>query len=103
MITTISCCCRYFMVSPTSQYTHAWEWISKHLPEDGSVQISDVSSKYVVMNLIGPKSRDVLHLLTDADVDNFPYFTSQVCIKIFMINNDRYIIIYTEVTLICLY
>ncbi|XP_014666976.1 PREDICTED: pyruvate dehydrogenase phosphatase regulatory subunit, mitochondrial-like [Priapulus caudatus] len=69
---------RYFMVSPTSQYTHAWEWITRHLPEDGSVQMSNVSSKYVVMNLIGPKSVDVLRLLSDANVDNFPYFTSQL-------------------------
>jgi 4-methylaminobutanoate oxidase (formaldehyde-forming) len=50
-------------------------WIRQHLPEDGSVQLRDVTSAYAVINLVGPKARDVLQSVTDDDVSNeaFPY------------------------------
>jgi glycine cleavage system T protein len=50
-------------------------WIRQHLPDDGSVQLRDVTSAYAVINLVGPKARDVLQSVTDDDVSNeaFPY------------------------------
>ncbi len=45
-------------------------WIKQHMPLDGSVSFSDVTSAYAVINLCGPRSRDVLAKVTDTDVSN---------------------------------
>ncbi|TMJ02709.1 MAG: FAD-dependent oxidoreductase [Alphaproteobacteria bacterium] len=52
-------------------------WIRKHMPRDGSVAFKDVSSAYGVINLCGPRARDVLSLASENDVSNaaFPYMT----------------------------
>jgi glycine cleavage system aminomethyltransferase T/glycine/D-amino acid oxidase-like deaminating enzyme len=52
-------------------------WIRRHLPDDGSIAISDVTSSYAVINIVGPRSRDILQATTDDDVSNaaFPYLS----------------------------
>jgi glycine cleavage system aminomethyltransferase T/glycine/D-amino acid oxidase-like deaminating enzyme len=52
-------------------------WIRKHMPADGSVHLSEVSSAFAVLNVVGPRARDVLQPLTDDDLSNaaFPYLT----------------------------
>ncbi|OXA64141.1 Pyruvate dehydrogenase phosphatase regulatory subunit, mitochondrial [Folsomia candida] len=59
----------YFMVAPTKQQTRIAEWMDRHLPQNGYVQINDVTSMYTVLLIIGPKSREVLSQLVDDDVD----------------------------------
>jgi len=66
----------FFMVSPTSQYTRLNEWMRRHLPLDGSVAISDVTSMYTVLNLVGPKSKELMIELTSGDM-TIPPFTYQ--------------------------
>ncbi len=53
--------------------------IERHLPADGSVEIIDHTSARAVLNLCGPRSRDVLAALTDAPLDNasFPYMSAR--------------------------
>ena len=52
-------------------------WIRKHMPRDGSVELRDVSSAYGVINICGPRARDVLAAATEDDLTNaaFPYMT----------------------------
>ncbi len=52
-------------------------WIRKHMPRDGSVQFRDVTSSYGVINICGPRSRDVLAEVCEDDVSSaaFPYMT----------------------------
>ena len=52
-------------------------WIRQHMPRDGSVAFKDVSSAYGVINLAGPRARDVLGRATENDVSNaaFPYMS----------------------------
>jgi glycine cleavage system aminomethyltransferase T/glycine/D-amino acid oxidase-like deaminating enzyme len=52
-------------------------WIGKHLPKDGSVEVHEVTSAFAVLNVVGPRARDVLQSLTDDDLSNeaFPYLT----------------------------
>jgi 4-methylaminobutanoate oxidase (formaldehyde-forming) len=54
----------------------AW-WIKTHLPSDGSVSVKEMTSAYAVINVIGPKSRELLQKLTKADISNegFPFGT----------------------------
>lgn len=45
-------------------------WIAGHMPRDGSVTMRDVTAHYAVINLCGPRARDVLAKVTDADVSD---------------------------------
>lgn len=64
----------YFMMSPTAQQTRITEWMRKHLPSDGSVSVRDVTSMYTVLNVVGPKSKELMMELTKTDMD-LPGFT----------------------------
>jgi 4-methylaminobutanoate oxidase (formaldehyde-forming) len=52
-------------------------WIRQHLPQDGSVGLRDVTSERAVINIAGPRSREVLAQVTDSDLSNdgFPYMS----------------------------
>ncbi|MEM7799335.1 MAG: FAD-dependent oxidoreductase, partial [Chloroflexota bacterium] len=54
-------------------------WLKMHLPDDNSVSLVDVSSRFTGIALWGPKAREVLQSVTDSDVSNeaFPYFSAQ--------------------------
>ncbi|ESO10632.1 hypothetical protein HELRODRAFT_109032, partial [Helobdella robusta] len=56
---------RYFMIGPTVQQTRSYVWMRDHLPRDGSVQLTDVTSMYTALNVIGPKAQELLSELTD--------------------------------------
>ena len=45
-------------------------WFAKHLPADGSAQVIDLTSAWTTVGLWGPRARDILGSLTDADVSN---------------------------------
>ncbi|XP_033366458.1 pyruvate dehydrogenase phosphatase regulatory subunit, mitochondrial-like isoform X1 [Bombus vosnesenskii] len=63
----------YFMVSPTSQQTRIYQWMSRHLPADHSVGLNDVTSKYTVINLVGPKATGLLSELSNSDINLSPF------------------------------
>jgi glycine cleavage system aminomethyltransferase T/glycine/D-amino acid oxidase-like deaminating enzyme len=46
------------------------KWYADHLPEDGTAQITDVTSAYCTLGLWGPRARDILQGLTSADLSN---------------------------------
>jgi len=64
----------YFMMSPTAQQTRISEWMKRHLPKDGSVSLRDVTSMYTVLNVVGPKSKELMSELTRTEMD-IPGFT----------------------------
>jgi glycine cleavage system aminomethyltransferase T/glycine/D-amino acid oxidase-like deaminating enzyme len=55
------------------------DWFERHLPDDGSVQVRDVTAGTCCIGLWGPRARDVLAPLTDDDVSNegFGYFRAK--------------------------
>ncbi|KAK2577534.1 hypothetical protein KPH14_003619 [Odynerus spinipes] len=63
----------YFMVSPTSQQTRIYQWMSRHLPHDHSVGLNDVTSKYTVINMVGPKATELLSELSNSDINLSPF------------------------------
>ncbi|XP_075230059.1 pyruvate dehydrogenase phosphatase regulatory subunit, mitochondrial [Lycorma delicatula] len=67
----------YMMIAPTIQQTRCKVWIQRHLPSDGSVSLSDVTSMYTAICIMGPFTRSLLSELTDTDLSpkNFPFFT----------------------------
>lgn len=61
---------RFYIVTGTAYGDHDFNWIKKHLPTDGSVYTMDVTSSYAVLNLCGPRSRDVLESVVEESVSN---------------------------------
>ncbi len=66
---------RYYLVTGTGFATHDFDWIARHLPAGSDARVSDVTSAWAVLSLMGPKARDVLGALTSAALDNdaFPF------------------------------
>jgi glycine cleavage system aminomethyltransferase T/glycine/D-amino acid oxidase-like deaminating enzyme len=54
-------------------------WFRRHLPEDGSVQMADLTSALVTIGVWGPRARDLVQSTTDYDLSNesFPYGSTQ--------------------------
>ncbi len=67
----------FLIVSPTSQSTRNMKWLKEHVPEDGSVFLSDVTSLYTALNVIGPKAKYLLAELSDENFNDFARMTCQ--------------------------
>lgn len=76
----------YFMVSPTSQQTRIYQWMSRHLPADHSVGLNDVTSKYTVINLVGPKATGLLSELSNSDINLSPFTYKVISLYRFLVN-----------------
>src|SRR5262249_59680609 len=59
---------RFLMWGSSQAQKYHMRWFEQHLPADGSVRLRRFDMDLVGLSLAGPKSRDVLQLLTDADV-----------------------------------
>jgi glycine cleavage system T protein len=70
---------RFRIVTGTAFGNHDMAWVRKHLPADGSVQLTDVTSTYACFGLWGPRARDILAPLTKSDLTNqaFRYMTAR--------------------------
>ncbi|MBW2287052.1 MAG: FAD-dependent oxidoreductase [Deltaproteobacteria bacterium] len=70
---------RFYVVSAAATERHDFAWIERHLPDDGSVRLDNVSNRYGVLTLAGPRSREVLQALTDHDCSHksFRFFRCQ--------------------------
>jgi glycine cleavage system aminomethyltransferase T/glycine/D-amino acid oxidase-like deaminating enzyme len=64
----------FSIVTGTAFGNHDLSWIRRHAPDDGSVRVSDVTSRWACFGLWGPRARDVLGPLT-ADPLDFGYMT----------------------------
>ncbi|MCJ8054881.1 FAD-dependent oxidoreductase [Shinella curvata] len=66
---------KFYIVTGTGFRTHDLGWIEDHIPEGLDVTLRDVTEDFGTLSLMGPKARDVLAAVTDADVSNaaFPF------------------------------
>ena len=69
---------RFFMVSPTNQQTRTYEWMQRNLPSDHSVAVTDMTSMYTVINVVGPKSRELMSELSNSDINLQPFTYKKV-------------------------
>jgi dimethylglycine dehydrogenase len=58
----------FLMWGSSQAQKYHMRWFEKHLPADGSVRVRRFDMGLVGLSIAGPKSRDVLQKLTDADV-----------------------------------
>ncbi len=61
---------RYYVVSAAATETHDLAWIERHAPRDGSVRIDNVTPRYGVLTLAGPRSRELLERVSRDDFSN---------------------------------
>src|SRR5207245_3986197 len=57
---------RFYAVSAAATELHDYAWIESHVPDDGSVRLENVTERYGVLTLAGPRSRELLQMLTAA-------------------------------------
>ena len=60
----------WYVVTGAAFGAHDMGWIRANSPSDGSVVIRDLTSSRAVINLCGPRSRDVLAKVSEDDVSN---------------------------------
>ena len=67
---------RFYVVSAAATETHDLAWIEQHISNGAAVCLENVTSRYGVLTLAGPRSRELLAALTDGDVSReaFPFF-----------------------------
>jgi sarcosine dehydrogenase len=68
---------KFFLVVGTAFGLRAACWLNKHIPSDGSVTFKDMTSSYAVINVVGPKSRELVKRISGDDLshEGFPFST----------------------------
>ena len=81
-VTRIGEGCFMIVTAGATEYRD-FNWLQSHIPQDAHAVLTNVTSGYAVISLMGPRSRDLMSTLTDVDMSNqaFPFGTSQ---EIFM-------------------
>lgn len=65
----------FFMISPSSQQTRILQWMQDNLPvNNNSIRLSDHTSSYTVINVVGPKAYMLLSELTNSDLNLKPFY-----------------------------
>ncbi len=68
---------RFYIVTGAGFGVHDSDWIRRHLP--GDAWLSEVTSGRAVLNIMGPKAREVLAAVTEGDLTNaaFPFASAR--------------------------
>jgi dimethylglycine dehydrogenase len=68
---------RFYLVTAAAAEAKALQHLEHHLPRDAGVTLENVTYRYGVLTIIGPRSRNLLARLTDADLGNehFPHLS----------------------------
>lgn len=69
----------FYLVSAGALQRLDHDYLQKHMPKDGSVQFTQLTGAYGVLVLAGPKSRQLMQRVCDADLSNdaFRWLTAQ--------------------------
>jgi 4-methylaminobutanoate oxidase (formaldehyde-forming) len=69
---------RFLVITPSATQHRTLEWLRSH-GRDMSVTVADVTSASATLAVMGPRSRELLARLTDADLANgaFPFFSAR--------------------------
>jgi glycine cleavage system aminomethyltransferase T/glycine/D-amino acid oxidase-like deaminating enzyme len=70
---------RFMVVTAAATATRDWHYLKSNIRPGAQVELVDVTTAFGALGLMGPRSRDVLTKLTDADLSNegFPFGTIQ--------------------------
>ena len=70
----------FLLVSSSATTVRDQDWIRRNVPVGCDARVRDVTTAYAVLGVMGPRARDLLGRLTDADLGEgaFPFATSRV-------------------------
>ena len=70
---------RFYIVDAAATQTKTFSYIQSHIAADEYAFLTDVTSAYAVLGVMGPNARTLLSGLTDADLSNraFPFASAQ--------------------------
>jgi len=70
---------RFWVVASDTAHRHALTWLQRNIPDDAHAFATDVTGAYAQMNVQGPRSRELLQAITNADLSNeaFPFRCAQ--------------------------
>jgi sarcosine dehydrogenase len=68
---------QFYLVTGTGYRTHDFDWIRRNIKQGLDVSLDDITESQCTLSLMGPRARDVLCQVTDADLSNdgFPFAT----------------------------
>jgi 4-methylaminobutanoate oxidase (formaldehyde-forming) len=66
---------RFLVVATDTAHRHAQAWMKRHFSGDAHVHVTDVAGAWAQLNVQGPRSRELLQTLTEADLSQagFPF------------------------------
>jgi 4-methylaminobutanoate oxidase (formaldehyde-forming) len=66
---------RFMVVVADTMHRHALTWLRRNIPQEAHCFVTDMTSAYSQLNVIGPNSRALMQALTTADMSDqaFPY------------------------------
>ena len=67
----------FWMLTGKSNLPAEMAYLRSWAPDDGSVTITDRSEHFASLGLWGPKAREVLSAVTDADLSDFPWYATK--------------------------
>jgi 4-methylaminobutanoate oxidase (formaldehyde-forming) len=69
----------YYVVTSTGQLVRDYDWITRNIEPHERAELVDVTAAYGVLGVMGPRARDLLSRITDADLASaaFPFGTAQ--------------------------
>ena len=69
----------FLVVTGGASATRDFTWIKRHIPSGSLAVLTDVTSAYSVLGVMGPRSRELLSLVSGADLSNqgFPFMASR--------------------------
>jgi 4-methylaminobutanoate oxidase (formaldehyde-forming) len=70
---------KYLVVVTDTMLRHTETWMRRHIGENESVTVTDVTAGFAQLNVQGPRSRELLQSLTSVDLSNeaFPFRTAR--------------------------
>lgn len=68
----------FFLITAAVAELHDFEWLNRHLPEGSGISLENATERFTCQILTGPKSREILAGLTDADL-TLPWLSHQSC------------------------
>ena len=70
---------RFLVVTAYTTQLKDSDWITRNIPDESRVAVTDVTSAWATLGIFGPKARDFMSPVTDADLSNeaFPFGTLQ--------------------------
>ena len=70
----------FYIVTGTGFRTHDFGWIADHIKPGLDAQLKDVTEEWGTLSVMGPKSREIIAAVTEADMSNAA-FPSAMCAR----------------------